>query len=316
MPKVRTKSNVRPPTRRKPARCLDRKRKHSTGDDSAGIDQFPPKDTGVTAGGVSTGMGTVPVPVPTTTTRRRPPEYTNPQRIAAQNLYDAIGGDEHVLIALDHNIHPKARELADGIRSSVRPRSFLTVLRSTGLQLSDFAEMFYNYESAHAFVIAVRSMTEVIAGIVTRAKDSFAPCTECETYGKVLGRRDENGMRTPTTEDCWKCYGIGWVNKSASAEDVELFLEIVRMRKNQTVIDMSRKTTNQMYQPNFYGAGGGGLGALGGQPGTVPEIAQIIRRADEQVLLPGRVQGQVVDPVPVEVQPDGQPMPEEAVLVE
>jgi hypothetical protein len=215
--------------------------------------------------------------------RRDPPASTPNQRRAAQNLMDAMGGTKPVVDVLrvaGRNLdeRTKAVRLADLMMDDAhRDVSFALKLTQVGMNLVEFTDMLLNVKHATILGRLVMSGDEVAEGILSRATDQFRPHNACLASGRFLD--DESGM--PTDLECFGCQGTGYILESAEREWVELYLELVKLRKTNPIVDNSRKIMNNNL--NVFGSGGGGDLQSGD---GAPDINTIIRRADQQQLPP------------------------------
>lgn len=212
-----------------------------------------------------------PVPALIRIPRRSIPASTPSQRRAAQNLLSALGGPDPVVETLRLSSKSKALQLADLMQDTAhKDISFHLKLSQVGLNVVEFTDLLL--EMKHATIIARLAMSgpEVAESILSRATDQFRPHNACLQSGRVLD--EETGALTEF--ECFGCQGTGWLLESAEREWVELYLELIRLRKVGPVVDNSRKVTNQNL--NLFGDLASGDGA--------PSIDSIIKRADQQQL--------------------------------
>lgn len=209
--------------------------------------------------------------------RRTRPSSTPHQTRAAQNLIDAVG-TSNAVEALRLSGKPKAARLADMLESSdYNGWSFYAKLDSIGLNLVEFTDLLLDVKQAKMVARLVMGGEEIAEQVLSHATDKFEPHAACRASGRVL-LQDEDGEVVLTNDECFTCEGTGYVIKVAERENVELYLELVRLRKNQVMID-ARKQVNNM-TANVFG-GGADLATVDG----APDVNSIIKRADEQMLI-------------------------------
>lgn len=232
--------------------------------------------------------------------RRPQPATTESQRRAAQNLLDALGGPPPVIEALRLSGKSKAVQLADVMSSTPHENiSFHHKLTQVGMNIVQFTELLLDVQQAKVVARLVMSSGEVAESILSRATDQFRPHHACMQSGRML--HEESGL--PTDVECYGCQGTGWILESAEREWVELYLELVKLRKTNPAVDMSRKITQ-----NNLNVFGGDLSSGDG----APSIDAIIKRADQQTLPPpSRTLGAGIETVPVMMG-----MPEDSVDVD
>lgn len=208
--------------------------------------------------------------------RQTRPATTSAQRRATQNLLDAIGGPEYVIPRLQASGDKKAQRLAEIMQAAdFESTSFMFKLKSVGMPVTQFTEILLDVNQASAIARLITGVDRVAEDIMSKAVDQFEPHRQCLTSGRIL-RELEDGTLVPTDVECFDCQGSGYLLKSAEREWVELYLELVRMRKNapMVAINNSRQVLNQ--QMNVYGD----LAS----PDGAPSIDSIIKRADDQML--------------------------------
>lgn len=222
--------------------------------------------------------------------RRACPSATPNQIRAAQNLIDAIGTPQ-AIEALRASGKPKPARLADMMESSDYDAwTFYAKLDSVGLNLVEFTELLLDVKQAKMVARLVTGGEEIAEQVLARATDRFEPHTACRASGHVLVEDEKTGALIVTPDECFSCEGSGYILKTAEREDVELYLELIKLRKNTVMVD-ARKQFNTL-NANLYGAGAGGdLGSLDG----APDVNSIIKRADEQMLIAPTSGKQVTD---------------------
>ena len=212
--------------------------------------------------------------------RRARPLSTPHQTRAAQNLLDAIGGPSRAAETLRLSGKSKAVRLADMLESSdYASLTFHAKLDSIGLNLVEFTELLLDVKQAKMVARLVMGGEEIAEQMLARATDRFEVHASCRGSGHVLVEDEETGELSMTADECFGCEGSGYVVKAADREDVELYLELVRMKKNQVTVD-ARKQVNNL-TANVYGTSSGDLQSLDG----APDVNSIIKRADEQLLI-------------------------------
>lgn len=206
--------------------------------------------------------------------RRPKPVDTPNQRKSAQNLLDALGGPAYVLPRLHASGDKKAQRLAEMMESAdFDSTSFFFKLKSVGMPITQFTELLLDFNQASAIARLVTGADQVAEDILAKALDHFEPHRACMTSGRIL-TESESGMPVPTEFECFDCQGSGYLLKSAEREWVELYLELIRMRKNAPMVSISNtKNAWQQNNVNFYGD----LAT----PDGAPSIDSIIKRADD-----------------------------------
>lgn len=209
-------------------------------------------------------------------TRRTKPATTPTQRRAAQNFLDALGGPDVVVPKLRATGDKRAQQLADMMMSADFDRaSFYFKLKSVGLPLTQFTELLLDVNHASAIARLVMSADRVAEDILSKAVDQIVEHRACLASGHVL-HETEDGTIVPTEYECFDCQGSGYVLKSAEKEWVDLYLELVKLRKNAPMVAISNTRNAWQQNVNVYGD----LTT----PDGAPMIESIIKRVDEQRL--------------------------------
>lgn len=184
--------------------------------------------------------------------------------------------------------HKSAHRLADlmGAREH-SPTSFYLQLQQAGFKgLGDLTDVLMDVRNADVMVRLLTAGPEVAESILSRATDQIQPHNACLASGHLLVQDPETGEMQQTEYECFQCQGTGYMLVSAEREWVELYLELVKMRKNQPINDFSRKVLQQNL--NVYGD----LAV----PDGAPSIDAILARADRQeVALPAAHAPQLTD---------------------
>lgn len=215
----------------------------------------------------------IPAPRPLVA-RRLKPATTPSGRFAARNILEALGGPQPVAELMRLSGQAKAirlAELLDADDPVIEKTSFQYKLTQAGLSLSAFTELLLDVRGSRVLARLVSSADEVAESIISRATDQIVEHRNCLASGRIL-KELEDGSMVPTEFECFDCQGSGYVLKSAEKEWVDLYLELVRLRKNAPMVALTKNVTNQ--QLNVHGDLITGDGA--------PAIDMILKRADEQ----------------------------------
>lgn len=215
----------------------------------------------------------IPAPRPLVA-RRLKPATTPSGRFAARNILEALGGPQPVAELMRLSGQTKAirlAELLDADDPVIEKTSFQYKLNQAGLSLSAFTELLLDVRGSRVLARLVSSADEVAESIISRATDQIVEHRDCLASGRILKELEDRSM-VPTEFECFDCQGSGYVLKSAEKEWVDLYLELVRLRKNAPMVALTKNVTNQ--QLNVHGDLITGDGA--------PAIDMILKRADEQ----------------------------------
>lgn len=208
---------------------------------------------------------------------------------AAQSLLDSLGGEGVLIDTISDLSEPKAIALVERMRTpAFSDEPFAQKLAMCDVRMDVLLRMFAEGRRGRALARIMPDTDEVLAGVAERAKDKVVRCGACRNGGWALDPETDEQTDVP----CWTCEGTGWVLREADLANVKLFLDTVGLSPEQgpvVAIDARRTSTNTFNQQN-------NVLYVGGNPTGAPDIASIIRRADQQVLALPEV-GSVPDPM-------------------
>lgn len=227
---------------------------------------------------------------------------------AGQALLEALGGEEAVIDALSVLDDSKAIALVEQINDRNGERAKMTFyerLAASGLRQESFLKLYNEGRKLRALARIGADMDEVLLGVAERAKDKLVRCGACAATGWTL---DEDGA--PTAIPCFPCHGTSWVLKNAEPESVELYLKLLKLHADGPafVLDQSKQIDARSLAINSN---------VGGLPAGAPDIHQIIKRADQQVITVDRQLPAADSALPDPMLPPGagrSTMPEDLVI--
>jgi hypothetical protein len=206
---------------------------------------------------------------------------TYAQNKAGANLFEVLGGREHILSILEDSSHPKADKLADRLRSSVHQNErFSTAYGSVGLKAHEIVEIFSDVQQARVLINAISQADDVMRSLIRAAADQLESHGKCEGTGRLIDRTTHQPVEPE--QECRQCHGTGYLLIAGDKSSQELYFEMIKWRKSGAMINLD----NRRQTVNFPG-GPQPPGGFGFLPGAAPEVMQIVRRAETLSLPPG-----------------------------